>query len=329
LGCVRRSSGSGGDDSSNSAWTDFATNRGQVDRGAFPPEEVAQVKAIACELPKTHGLPLSRFSRSELHRFVVEQAISAASASTIGRWLAEDAIKPWQQRSWIFPRDPKFLEKAGPILDLYEGRWEGKLLEPGDCVISADAKPSIQARKRIHPTAPPAAGRGQRVEHEYERTGALTYLDAWDVRRGKVMGRSEQKGGIAAFDRLVRQVMTKEPYRSARRVFWIVDNGSDHRGQKAVDRLQGRWPNLILVHTPVHGSWLNQVEIYHSILQRKLLDPNDFPDTATLARALNDFERYYDEIAEPFNWNFTRADLAALMDRLDERDRPASLALAA
>ena len=159
--------------------------------------------------------------------------------------------------------------------------------------------------------------------------GALTYLDAWDVRRGKVMGRSEPKGGIAAFDRLVWQVMTKEPYRSAPRVFWIVDNGSDHRGQKSIDRLQGRWPNLILVHTPVHGSWLNQVEIYHSIIQRKLLDPNDFDDTAAVARALNDFERRYNEIAQPFEWNFTRAKLAALMDRLDARDQTTATPLAA
>jgi hypothetical protein len=321
--------GSGDDDLANSAWPVCRTNRGRVARGVFPPQEVAQVKAIACELPKTHGVPLSRFSRSELHRFVVEQAVSEVSASTIGRWLAEDAIKPWQQRSWIFPRDPNFLQRAGPILDLYEGRWEGKLLQPGDCVISADAKPSIQARKRIHPGAPPAPGRGQRVEHEYERKGALTYLDAWDVRRGKIMGRSEPKGEIAAFDRLVWQVMTKEPYRSAPRVFWIVDNGSDHRGQKSIDRLQGRWPNLILVHTPVHGSWLNQVEIYHSIIQRKLLDPNDFDDTTAVARALNAFEHRYNEIAEKFDWNFTRADLAALLDRLDKHDQAPPIPLAA
>jgi len=150
---------------------------------------------------------------------------------------------------------------------------DGKRLEPGDMVISADAKPSIQARKRIHPSAPPAPGRGQRVEHEYERRGALTYFDAWDVRRGGVIGRSERKGGIASFDRLVWQVMTKEPYASARRVFWIVDNGSDHRGKASIKRLQGRRPTLILVHLPVHASWLNQVEIYHSIIQRKLLAP--------------------------------------------------------
>lgn len=125
--------------------------RGQVARVVFPLQEVAQVKAVACELPKQLGLPLSRFSRSEIHRFVIEQAVSEASASTIGRWLADDAIRPWRYKSWIFPRDPDFLEKAGRVLDLYAGRWEGKLLEPGDMVISADAKPSIQARKRIHP----------------------------------------------------------------------------------------------------------------------------------------------------------------------------------
>ncbi|MCA1679354.1 MAG: hypothetical protein LC777_10610, partial [Actinobacteria bacterium] len=106
--------------------------RGRVVRAVFPPQEVAQVKAIACELPKAHGVALSRFSRAELHRFVVEQAVSGASASTIGRWLAEDAIRPWQHRSWIFSRDPDFLQKAGRVLDLYAGHWEGKPLEPGD-----------------------------------------------------------------------------------------------------------------------------------------------------------------------------------------------------
>lgn len=140
-------------------------------------------------------------------------------------------------------------------------------------VICADAKPSIQARRRIHQTAPPAPGGGQLVEHEYERLGAITYFDAWDVRRGQIMGRTERSGGMAAFDRLVWQVMTKEPYRSANRVFWIVDNGSDHRGKASIKRLQKRWRNLILVHTPVHASWLNQVEIYHSIIQRKVLAP--------------------------------------------------------
>jgi DDE superfamily endonuclease len=281
------------------------------------------VKAIACELPREHGLPLSRFSRAELHRLVVERGVCAASAATIGRWLAEDALKPWQHRSWIFPTDPCFLEKAGPVLDLYQGRFEGKLLHPGEFVICADEKPSIQARQRIHATLPPSAGsRGQRVEHTYQRGGALTYLAALDIgrqggRRPRVFGRAEPSGGIAPFDRLVWQVMTKEPYASARRVFWIVDNGSSHRGQKAIDRLQRRWPNLVLLHLPVHASWLNQIEIYCSIVQRKLLDPNDFDNLAELARTLNAFERHWNEITEPFDWRFTRDDLAALIERLN------------
>jgi hypothetical protein len=291
-------------------------------RAVFPPEEIARVKAIACELPRTQGVPLSRFSRAELHRLVVERGISAASAATIARWLSEDALKPWQHRSWVFPTDPDFLEKAGPVLELYQGRFEGKLLHPGDFVICADEKPSIQARARVHETLAPSPGsRGQRVEHTYQRRGALTYLAALDIgrrghRRPRVLGRSEPRGGIASFDRLVRQVMRKEPYASARRVFWIVDNGSAHRGQKAIDRLERRWPNLILVHLPVHASWLNQIEIYYSIVQRKVLEPNNFANLAELARTLNAFEQHWNEIAEPFEWRFTRDDLAALMERL-------------
>jgi hypothetical protein len=163
----------GGSASSRSGWTVFAIDRGLDVRGVFPPEEVTRVKAIACELPRAHGLPLSRFSRAELHRLVVERGVTDASASTIARWLREDALKPWQHRSWIFPTDSAFLEKAGPVLDLYQGRWQGKLLHPGEFVICADEKPSIQARARIHPSLPVASGsRGQRVEHTYERRGA-------------------------------------------------------------------------------------------------------------------------------------------------------------
>ncbi len=295
----------------------YAIKRGLGGRAAFPPEQVAEVKAVACE-PPSQDAPLSRRSGADVHRLVIERGICDASHATILRWLAADAIRPWQHRSWIFPSDPDFAAKAGRILDLYAGRWEGELLHPGDIVISADEKPSIQARRRIHETLPPAPriGRGQRVEHTYKRGGALCYLAAWDVRRGRVFGRSERKGGIAPFDRLVAQVMTKEPYASARRVFWIVDNGSSHRGQKSINRLQGRWPNLILVHTPVHASWLNQIEIYFSIVQRKVLTPNDFDNLAQVARRLNDFERHYNQIAEPFGWKFTRDKLNQLIARL-------------
>jgi DDE superfamily endonuclease len=315
-----------------SGWPGSKIASARAGRVVFPPEEITRVKAIACGLPREHGLPLSRFSRAELHRLVVERGVSEASASTIARWLAEDALKPWQHRSWIFPTDPAFLEKAGPVLDLYQGRWQGKLLHPDEFVLCADEKPSIQARRRIHQTLPPAPhSRGQRVEHTYQRKGALTYLAALDIgrrgrRRPRVFGRSEARGGIEPFDRLVRQVMTKEPYASARRVFWIVDNGSSHRGRTSSERLERRWPNLVLVHLPVHASWLNQLEIYFSIVQRKLLEPNDFDNLADVARTLNDFEHRWNEIAKPFDWNFTRDDLAALLDRLAAHEPQLQLA---
>jgi DDE superfamily endonuclease len=294
--------------------------RGQVARAAFPPQQIAEVNAVACE-PPSEGAPVSRRSTADVYGLVLERGICEASQSTIVRWLREDAIRPWQYRSWIFPTDPDFAAKAGRILDLYQGRWEGRLLEPGDLIISADEKPSIQARQRICETLPPAPGvrRGQRVEHTYTRGGALTYLAAWDVRRGRVFGRTERQGGIAPFDRLVHQVMTNEPYASARRVFWIVDNGSSHRGQASVRRLENRWANLILVHTPVHASWLNQIEIYFSIVQRKVLTPNDFDSLSGVARRLTEFEHLYNQIAEPFGWKFTRDDLNTWLDRLAQR----------
>ena len=165
-----------------------------------------------------------------------------------------------------------------------------------------------------------------RVEHEYERGGALAYLAAWDVHRARLFGRCEPTTGIQPFGRLVEQVMTVEPYRSARRVFWVVDNGSSHRGQAAVDRLEGQWANLRLVHLPVHASWLNQIEIYFSILQRKALTPNDFADLEALAARIAAFENSYRQLAKPFDWTFTRAKLDALLARLADREPQLRLA---
>ena len=235
------------------------------------------------------------------------------------RWLSEDAIKPWRRRSWIFPRDPNFEAKAGRVLDLYAREWEGMALGEDYYVVSSDEKTSIQARARRHPTLGPAPGRDMRVEFEYERAGALQYLAARDVHRAKVFGRCEARTGIEPFGRLVSQVMTTEPYASARRVFWVVDNGSSHRGQTACDRLSAAWPNATLVQLPVHASWLNQVEVFFSIVQRKVLTPNDFTDLAEVAARLVAFERRYEQAAAPFEWKFTRHDLALLMKKLADK----------
>ena len=268
-------------------------------------------------MPVRLGLPLSRLHVPDIRAEVIRRGLAASiSETTIWRWLTEDAIKPWTHRSWIFPRDPDFGPKAARVLDLYAGQWEGRPLKSDEFVISADEKTSIQARIRCHPTIPANARHAMLVEFEYERGGALQYLAAWDVHRAKLFGRCEPRTGIEPFGRLVSQVMTAEPYRSARRVFWVLDNGSSHRGRAAIARLVAAYPRLVPVHLPVHASWLNQVEIYFSILQRKVLTPPAAASLDELAARILAFQTRYEVLAAPFEWKFTRADLATFLERL-------------
>ena len=302
---------------SSSDWRAWKKGSARVGPGFFPPELVVQIKALACELPSAHQQPLSRWSVSDLSRYAQRCGwVATISGSTIWRWLNQDAIRPWRYRCWIFPQDPLFAAKAGRVLDLYHRLWDGQPLGEEDFVLSADEKTSIQPRRRKHLTYPPQPNSVMKVEHEYSRCGAWAYLAAIDVHRAKLFGRCEARNDIASFDRLVAQVMTQAPYRSAKRVFWILDNGSAHRGQRCIIRLQGRYPNLIVVHAPVHASWLNQIEIYFSILQRKLLTPNDFKSLKDLQQHLMEFQCYYEQIAKPFEWKFTRQDLTAMLNKL-------------
>lgn len=284
---------------------------------------------MACELPAETGVALSRWSAPELVVEAIDRGmVQTISASTVRRWLAEDVLKPWQHQSWIYPRDPDFATKAARVLDLYAGYWHGEALGEGEFVVCADEKTSIQARCRCHPTLPPGRARMMRVEHEYERAGALAYLAAYDVHRARVIGRLEPTTGIAPFSRLVEQVMNTEPYASAQRVFWVVDNGSSHRGQSSVARMTTAWPAAQLVHLPVHASWLDQIEIYFSILQRKVLTPNDLTDLDALAERVLAFQTRYNATATPFDWRFTRTDLDRMLDRIaaHEAAHPAPLA---
>jgi transposase len=282
----------------------------------YTPADRAKVTAWACELPAEHDLPLSRWSAVDLAAQLRRDGI-AASVSTVRRWLDHDALKPWQHRSWIFVRDPDFEAKAAVVLELYARTYQGTPLGADEYVISADEKPSIQARDRCHRTVATRPGRPMRVNHDYHRRGALAYLAAYDVHQARVFGRCETSTGIKAFTRLVDQVMTSQPYASATRVFFIVDNGSSHRGIAAIDRLSARYPNATMIHTPVHASWLNQVEIYFSIVQRKVLTPNDFPDLTVLEQRLATFQDCYNRTAEPFRWRYTSADLHQHLTRLD------------
>lgn len=293
----------------------------------FTPVQVAQVKAVACTPPADCGVPLSRWSCPELARHAAATGICASIASsTVRRWLSQDALKPWQYQSWIFIRDPQFAVKAEKVLDLYARIWDGQPLGPNDYVISSDEKTSIQARCRCHPSLPPGKARMIRVNHEYHRRGAVAYLAAYDVHRAKVFGRCEDSTGIAPFGRLVQQVMSQEPYKSADRVFWVVDNGSSHAGKTSIARMHTAYENAELIHLPVHASWLNQAELFFSIIQRKALTPNDFATLPELARHLMDFGQHYRNIARPFEWTFTRDKLDRVLAKITAQPEPLALA---
>lgn len=285
-------------------------------------EVVAGIKALACEPPEQRQVPLSRWSSAELAgQAVREGLVPAISSSTVRRWLHTDVIKPWRYRSWIFPRDPDFAAKAARVLGLYARVWDGVPLGADDYVISADEKSQLQALRRCHPSRPAVPGHLAQVEFEYQRGGTLAYMGAYDVHRARLIGSVADKTGIVPFMDLVNKVMTTEPYASARTVYWVVDNGSSHNGQRSIDRMRDAWPTARLVHLPIHASWLNQIEIVFSIIQRKVIKPADFADLDALAHRLCRFEDRYNETATPFDWRFTTADLAAMLERVDTPSR--------
>ena len=230
--------------------------------------------------------------------------VASISGSTLWRWLHEDAIRPWYHRSWIFPRDPDFAAKAGRVLDLYARQWaRAAELKDDEFVISADEKTSIQARRRKHATHPlPPTLLPCRSSTSTSVAAPGPTSPRWTSTTPESLAAAKPKNGIAPFDRLVEQVMTRPPYNDARRVFWIVDNCSAHRGAKAVERLRTLYPRLTLVHAPIHASWLNQIEIYFSIIQRKVLTPNDFPDLNALAERILEFQYYWEATGRPFEW---------------------------
>ena len=278
----------------------------------------AQVVAIVCETLHRHELPLSRFAMRDLLPIVQHEGdLPQLSLSTLQRILDQNALKPWRYRYWLYPRDPQFVPKACVVLDLYAGIWDGVSLGPDDYVISADEK-TIQVLQRCHAGQSAAPGYPQRVEFEYVRHGTIAYHAAWDVRRGRIFGRVAPNTCIATFNVLVDLVMQQEPYRSAARVFWIVDGGSAHHPNTFPARLQAHYANAVAVALPTHSSWLNQIELYFSIVQRKVLTPLDVRDDVHLTRRLLHFQTYYQESAQPFNWTFTSQTLKARLEELKD-----------
>ena len=296
-------------------------------RLVFRGPDRAIVVSIACDVVARTGNPLSRQSTTDLAQRAREELNKPISRTTVWEILDADAIKPWQYEHWLFPRAADFFTKAAVVLDLYEGYYQGERLDPFDRVLSSAEKTSIQARIRCDPTLGPGPGRPRRVAAKYRRGGALQYLAAWDVQQGRVMGRCEARTGIEPFGRLVRQVMEHPDYRTPfgrrdvrSRVFWVVDNGSSHRGKAAVQRMGQAYPDAILVHTPVNASWLNQVEVYFALLQRRVLTPNDSADLQELELRIRLYEELTNKEPKPFDWKFTKYDLFGLLQRLARRE---------
>jgi hypothetical protein len=274
------------------------------------------VVATVCETLYKHDLPLSRFSTTDLlHIVAQEEGLAHLSHASLARILDQNALKPWRYRYWLFPRDPDFIRKACVILDLYAGFWKGQRLGPEEYLLSADEK-SIQILRRCHPGLPTLPGYAQRVEFEYERLGTVAYHAAWDVFRGQIFGRVAPNTCIATFNQLVDMIMTQAPYQNSTRTFWIVDGGCAHHPNTFPGRLKGMYPNAVAVSLPVHSSWLNQIEIYFSIVQRKVLTPMNASDEKVLTTRVLDFQDYYQETANPFTWKFTAADLKNRLDAL-------------
>ena len=286
--------------------------RGQAPRGVFPPEVRAQVTATACSLPSSQGVPLSRWSRAELARRVAA-ACSAVSVSpsTIGRWLQAEKIRPWRYRLWQHIHDvDAFLSRARPILQLYA--CASSLLERGTWLVCVDEKTSIQARQAEQSARPARKGQRTRVAPRYKRRGARHLFAGLSVADGQVFGRCSARKRFVDFQAFISEALIPEAQRRGMdTIGLILDNGTTHAPKQLERWLEEQaqaqeWGVRFEVHwLPVNASWLDQIEIWFSIVQRKLLEPNDFASTEALEQAIADYISYYNQTAKPIKWTYT------------------------
>jgi len=286
--------------------------RGPAGRAFFPSAVRARVTALACTLPRDSGKPLSRWSASELAGAVIQRGIvSDISAATVKRWLQAEQIKPWQFRSWQQPTDPRFLEKAIPILDLYERAQE--LRQKGHVIVCADEKTSIQARKATGGTSAAAPGHALHVGDRYQRKGAVQLCAGLLVHRGDTLARCFERKRFSEFQVFLRMLFASLWCKRIRVLHLILDNGSTHAPKQLaawIGSLGLRFE--VRIHwLPVHASWLDQIEIVFSVLQRKVLMPNDFASPHHLERRILTFFTERNRTARPIHWTYTSKQLIA------------------
>ncbi len=270
-------------------------------------------------------VPVSRFSAATIASILVAVGLVATiSVRTVQRWLKADKLKPWRFRSWITPKDlSTFLERACPVLDLYERVAKGRL-EPGERVYCTDEKTSIQARHHAS-YQPSGAGEPAHVEHTYQRRGAVQLLAALDVATGKVLGRVELRKRFIEFSALLRDLITTALAEGAQLIHLILDNGSTHRPKYLEQWLAENFHGVrIQVHwLPVRSSWLDQIEIFFGVLQQQALTPSDFASTDEAKTRILDFIAYRNPTAKPIKWTYTSPQLRAKYQRERPRDMAA------
>lgn len=280
--------------------------------GVFPPEVRSQATALACSQPREKGVPLVRWSAGELaRRLVALGLVTVVAASTVGRWLAQEKIRPWRYHNWQHILDPQaFLERARPVLRLYE--QAKNLLQNGTWVVCTDEKTSIQARERGQPTRAAQSGQPVLVSPRYKRHGAWQLFAALSVADGQVYGQCHERKCFRDFCAFLTEVLIPEALRrKVQTLALILDNGSTHAPKQLAAWLKAYvagLPQQLAVEVywlPKNASWLDQIEIWFSILQRKLLQPNDFASVQLLEQSILDFIKMGNETAKPIHWTYT------------------------
>jgi transposase len=255
---------------------------------------------MACERPDDRGRSLSLWDCRELARqLVAEGVVSSISPETVRRILEHHHLKPWRQHLWLspeVPRDAVFAAAVREISDLYT-----RPLRADEMVLCVDEKTSLQPRPRKSPTLAARPKRPVRVEHEYGRCGALNLFAALDTRTGKVYGMTAERKRQVEFIAFLEQLDREIPA-SITTIHVVLDNLRMHKG-KQVQAWLAKHPRFVFHHPPVHCSWMNQVEQWFSILQRKRLRIADFADKAALAERLQAYIREWNQVAHPFNWS--------------------------
>jgi transposase len=287
------------------------------DRGALPsslPEVVIHTVKMACELPDQRGCSLSQWDCQRLaDQLVKEGVVSSISRETVRRILADHRLKPWRYQLWLspkVPRDAAFVQTVRIILALYT-----RELEEGEMVLCVDEKTSLQPRPRLAPSQKMRPEQPLRLEHEYKRAGALNLLAAFDTRSGKVYGYTAERKRQVEFITFLEQ-LDKAIESTITRIYIVLDNVPMHKGKQVAAWLAAH-PRFNFVHPPVHCSWINQVEQWFSILQRKRFGIVNFKNLEELAERIAAFISEWNEKAHPFKW--TKAKGAKLIERFEQK----------